>query len=150
VSPTEQLLIVLHVLGATVWTGGHLVLTLTVLPRALKQRDPKIIADFEHGFEKLGIPALVIQIVTGLWLAYIRLAPEGDWFAFDRFPNNHILIKLVLLGLTLALAVHARTRVLPGLDAQRLNALAWHIVPVTILAVLLAVFGAGIRMGGYF
>ena len=37
-----------------------------------------------------------------------------------------------------------------GLDAQRLNALAWHIVPVTILAVLLAVFGAGIRMGGYF
>lgn len=149
-APTERLLIVLHLLGATVWTGGHLVLTLTVLPRALKRRDPSIVADFEHGFEKLAIPALLIQIATGVWLAYLKLAPEGDWFALGRFPNDHILIKLVLLGLTLILAVHARTRVLPQLDEQRLHALAWHIVPVTVLAVLLAVVGAGIQTGGWF
>ena len=30
--------IFLHVLAATVWTGGHLVLATTVLPRALRER----------------------------------------------------------------------------------------------------------------
>ena len=44
-------------------------LALTVLPRALKARDPAIIAEFEAGYEKLGIPALLIQILTGFGLA---------------------------------------------------------------------------------
>ena len=35
-----KLLVILHTLGTTVWTGGHVVLALTVLPQALKHRDP--------------------------------------------------------------------------------------------------------------
>jgi uncharacterized membrane protein len=35
-----KILVILHTLGATVWTGGHLVLAATVLPSALKHRDP--------------------------------------------------------------------------------------------------------------
>ncbi len=31
-------LVLLHVLGASIWTGGHLILTLTVLPEALKKK----------------------------------------------------------------------------------------------------------------
>jgi uncharacterized membrane protein len=30
-----KILVILHTLGATVWTGGHLVLAVTVLPQAL-------------------------------------------------------------------------------------------------------------------
>lgn len=59
----------LHVMGATIWTGGHLVLALTVLPHALRARDPKLLHDFEEGFEKLAIPALLLQVVTGVWMA---------------------------------------------------------------------------------
>ena len=32
------LLVIVHALAATVWTGGHLVLDLGVLPRALRER----------------------------------------------------------------------------------------------------------------
>ncbi|MDH3455667.1 MAG: CopD family protein [Gemmatimonadota bacterium] len=144
------LLILLHVLGATIWTGGHLVLTLTVLPRALRARDPKIVEEFEGGFERLGIPALVLQVVTGLWLAFRRLPDFGSWFAFDSFVSTYIFVKLMLLVATLALAMHARLRLLPSLGPDNLKTLAWHIVAVTILSVLFVVMGVGLRTGGIF
>jgi putative copper export protein len=59
---TYRLLVVLHLLGASVWVGGHLVLSLSVLPRALRARDPAIISEFESGLERLGIPALLVQV----------------------------------------------------------------------------------------
>jgi len=34
------LLVIVHALAATVWTGGHLVLDLGVLPRALRAASP--------------------------------------------------------------------------------------------------------------
>ncbi|MBV1860098.1 MAG: hypothetical protein KUG77_16920, partial [Nannocystaceae bacterium] len=36
-----------HILGATVWTGGHLVLVLVVLPRARRGGDPSVVQEFE-------------------------------------------------------------------------------------------------------
>ncbi len=58
-------ILALHVLGATIWTGGHLVLAFTVLPRALRARDPAILQDFEQGYERIGIPALLVQLPPG-------------------------------------------------------------------------------------
>jgi putative copper export protein len=144
----HQAILLLHILGATIWTGGHLVLAITVLPRALRARDPSIVEQFEAGYEKLGMPALVLQLLTGLWLA-TRLLPEpGAWFAFGSPAATHIFAKLVLLLLTLALALHARLRVIPRLNAQRLPTLAVHVVLVTILSVLFVVVGVGLRTGG--
>jgi hypothetical protein len=92
----HQAILLLHILGATIWTGGHLVLAITVLPRALRARDPSIVEQFEAGYEKLGVPALVLQLLTGLWLA-TRLLPEpGAWFAFGSPAATHIFAKLVL------------------------------------------------------
>ncbi|MGH7874191.1 MAG: hypothetical protein ACREQO_18470, partial [Candidatus Binatia bacterium] len=65
-----RILVALHLIGASVWIGGHLVLAATILPRALRHRAPTIILDFEKGFERIGLPALVLQVVTGLLLAY--------------------------------------------------------------------------------
>ncbi len=31
-------ILLLHILGATIWTGGHLVLAVTILPRVLRER----------------------------------------------------------------------------------------------------------------
>jgi putative copper export protein len=142
-----RLIVALHLLGATVWVGGHLVLSLSVLPRALWARDPAIIRDFESGFERLGIPALLVQIVTGLWLAYHSAPHVAGWF-FPSTPQERlVLVKLVLLAATLALAVHARLRVVPRLDAATLRFLAYHIVAVTLLGVALLLVGVSIRTG---
>jgi putative copper export protein len=147
---TYRLLVALHLLGATVWVGGHLVLSLSVLPRALRARDPAIIRDFESGFERLGIPALFLQIVTGLWLAYHWTPHLEDWFSLSTPPARLVAIKLALLAATVALALHARLRVIPRLDASTLRVLAYHVVAVTVLGVALLVVGVGIRTGGLF
>ena len=140
----HAILLMVHVLGATVWTGGHLVLALTVLPRALKRRDPDVIREFESGFEKLAIPALIAQVVTGMWLASGLFLGHGCWFALDDPRAPWVYAKLLLLASTVALALHARLRILPDLDERKLKALAYHIVPVTVLAVLLVVAGVAI------
>ncbi len=137
----------LHVLGATVWTGGHLVLALTVLPRALESRSIEELTRFEEGYERIGIPALVVQVVTGLWLA-ARLVPPSLWLDVSSPLSRVILLKLGLLGLTAVLAVDARLRLIPTLTPARLPALAAHIVPVTVLSVLFALAGVSLRVGG--
>lgn len=147
---TYRLLVALHLLGATVWVGGHLVLSLAVLPRALRARDPAIVRDFESGFERLGIPALLVQVVTGLWLAYHWTPHWADWFSPSTPQARLVLLKLVLLAATVVLAIHARLRVIPRLDSATLRLLAYHIVAVTLLGVALLVVGVGIRTGGVF
>ena len=143
-----KIALVLHILGATIWTGGHLVLSLTVLPRALRQRDPDILSSFEAGYERIGLPALAIQVVTGLWLAH-RLVPRfADWFSFSTVTSTHVALKLLLLLLTLALAMHARLRLIPKLSARTLPVLAWHVIAVTIVAVTFVLVGVGFRTGG--
>lgn len=142
------LLLCLHLLGATVWTGGHLVLALTVLPRALRARDARIVQEFEEGFEKLAIPALLLQLATGFWLALQWLPSPSLWFTLGGPLARTLQLKLAVLALTVALAAHARLRVLPTLNAERLRLLAWHIVPVTALSVLFVLLGAALRSGG--
>jgi len=43
--------------------------------------------------------------------------------------------------------VDARLRIIPRLSASNLRALAWHIVPVTLIAVLFVITGVGFRFG---
>jgi putative copper export protein len=138
--------LLLHVLGATVWTGGHLVLALGVLPGALKERSTVAVQAFEVRFERVGIPALLIQVVTGLYLA-TTLAPTSTWLELDNPATRAIVIKLGLLAATVAFAAHARLRVIPHLTAENLGTLAWHIVAVTIISVAFVVIGVGYRVG---
>lgn len=143
-----KLLVILHMLGATVWTGGHLVLAVTVLPDALKKREPEQIHAFEEKFEGFGLFALLIQVITGLWLTWIYFPGLQTFFAFESYLSIYIAIKLGLLLGTLMLAIHARFFIIPKLTKETLNSLAYHIIGVTTLAVLFVVLGTGIRLGG--
>lgn len=138
----------LHLLGASVWGGGHLVLLLSVLPGALRRRDVQPVRTFEALYERVGIPALLLQIATGIWLA-------GQWLPFAQWlgdsPIAHLVhAKLVLLGFTAALGVHARLALIPKLDARRLPQLGVHIVLITLTAVAFAWVGTGFRFGALF
>lgn len=138
----------LHLIGAAVWVGGHLVLALSILPQALLDRRAAIVTGFEERFERLGLPALAVQVVTGLWLAHRLLGGVGNWF--EGTPTARVVqVKLALLVATLALALHARLRLIPRLADDTLVSLAWHIRAVTALAVLFVLAGASARVGGY-
>lgn len=140
----------LHVLGACVWTGGHLLLALGVLPSALRLRDPQIVLAFEERFERIGLPALLVQVISGLWLAH-RLVPNpAHWFEFSQPVSQNIAIKLSCLLATVGLAAHARLRIIPKLSNANLSLLAVHIVMVTLLGVLFVVAGVTTRTGGLF
>ena len=143
------ILFLLHILAATVWTGGHLVLALAVLPRVLREKSPSELLRFESAYERIGIPAMLMQVATGIWLAY-RLVPDvGQWFAFDDPAARLIGIKLLLLVATVALAADARLRIIPKLSQGNLIALAWHIVLVTVISVLFVVVGVSFRTGWF-
>jgi putative copper export protein len=144
-----SLLVIVHALAATVWTGGHLVLDLGVLPKALRARDAGAIRAFEETFEPLGLSALAIQVVSGLWMVGI----ERPGFRGLFNPANPIGVlagvKLLLLAATAGLALHARLRLIPHLKDDNLAPLAWHIRGITALAIAFVVAGAGIRLGGF-
>ncbi len=140
----------LHIISATVWTGGHLVLALTVLPRVLKSKNINELKQFESGFERVGIPALLIQVITGIWLAYNLVPDVKIWFRHDNPISQLILFKLFLLLATLVLAAHARFRIIPKLNENNLRLLSYHIIPVTIISVLFVIVGVSFRTGGLF
>lgn len=140
-------ILLLHVLGATIWTGGHIVLAVVVLPRVLRERSPEQLLSFESVYEKIGMPALVVQILTGFMLAY-RYEPDvTQWFDMANPVSHPIAAKLLLLLLTACFAIDARFRVIPVLSERNLVDMAWHIIPVTIFSILFVVVGVSFRTG---
>ena len=143
-------ILLFHVLAATVWTGGHLVLVFAVLPKALAERSAEYLLRFEAGYERIGIPALLIQVVTGFMLAWRYLPDPAAWFALDTLVSQLIALKILLLAITFGLALDARLRIIPKLQpGDDLKPLAYHIVPVTIVSVLFVVVGVAFRVGGF-
>jgi len=142
------LLVIVHALAATVWTGGHLVLDLGVLPRALRAQSAAQVRAFEEIFEPLGLTALAIQVLTGLWMGWIYL-PGFQWLFSPANPIGMLVgVKLLLLAGTAALALHARLRLIINLTDANLSGLALHIRSITTLAIAFVVVVALIRLGG--
>ncbi|WP_296237782.1 CopD family protein [Psychrobacter sp. UBA5136] len=140
-------LLILHLLGAAIWVGGHLILALVILPKVLSSRNLDALLQFEGQFEKIGMPALGLQIVTGLWMAHNLLPNTSAWFAFDNDISILIGMKLSLLLLTALVAMHARFWIIPRLSADNLNGFAINISLVTLFSVAFVVVGTLFRTG---
>lgn len=141
------LLLTLHILAATIWTGGHIVLSVVILPKVLKNRSPAQLLDFESVYEKIGMPALIIQVITGLMLAHRMLPDVSLWFDMSIPLAHGIAAKLSLLALTFMFALDARFRVIPKLSKDNLTDMALHIIPVTLFSVLFVIVGVSFRVG---
>jgi uncharacterized membrane-anchored protein len=137
-------LILLHVLGASVWAGGHLVLSIGFLPQALQTKDLSIITNFEKNYERVGIPALLLQVVTGIWMSLIYV-PFSNWWSLDTQHHVYLWTKLGLLLATVVLAVHTRFFIIPNLTVEKLSLLALHIILATALAVGFVITGLSFR-----
>ena len=141
-----KFLLLIHLIGASVWTGGHLILSLTILPKALKNKELKPIQDFESSFERVGLPALLLQVITGIRMAYIYQPNIAEWFQFSSHLNTQIGIKVILLITTIALAIHARLFIIPRLTKASLPQLAYHIIGVTVLSLCFVFIGLNVRL----
>lgn len=137
-------IIFIHIIAATVWTGGHLILAIRYLPEAIKKNDFLVIENFESKFEPIGLPSLLILAITGI---YIATQYASNFFAFNWQDHytRHIVLKLVLLLMTLGLALHARLVLIPR---KKLKPLALHIIAVTLLSVFFVLVGFSARSGG--
>ncbi|WP_367111403.1 CopD family protein [uncultured Psychrobacter sp.] len=140
-------ILIAHLLGATIWTGGHLILALVILPKALASRNVEVLLQFEEPFEKIGMPALGIQIITGLWMAYQLLPNISMWFTLDNDLSVLISLKLLLLLLTFLVALHARFYMIPKLSADTLKAFSVNITLVTSFSVAFVIVGTLFRTG---
>jgi putative copper export protein len=145
------LLIFFHIIFASVWAGGHLVLCTTVLPKALSKKDCNLILNFESNYEKIGIPSLIGQIITGTLLFFMRADYQFSMlFDWNNFLGRHFILKFITLAITLLLAVHARFKIIPALQSSTLTLLAIHIILVTLLSVFFILIGLSLRLNLFY
>lgn len=148
----HHFLLIIHLLSAAVWVGGHLLICLGYLPEALKKKDPQIILKFEKKYEPIGMTSLVLLVITGIIMAYQYGVSIEYWFQFSTPIEKVVSIKLALLLTTVAFALSAQFRILPKLRNGAINKLpemAVHIISVTTIGVLMLIFGSFIRYGGF-
>jgi putative copper export protein len=138
----------IHLLAATIWVGGHLVLTLSLLPKALARRNPEFVLNFEQMYERVGLPAMGVQVISGLWLAHRLLPDVSAWLDWSDSLALTISLKLACLLATIALALHVRLRIIPSLTPAKLPVLAAHIIAVTVIAMIFVWLGVSFRQGG--
>lgn len=140
--------LILHLLAATIWVGGHCILCFRYLPLAMQQKNPEVISAFEKRYEFIGLPSLLILVVTGIVMAYRYGVVISTWFSFSNSIEKVVSLKLLLLFATVLLAIHARLFIIPRLTAKNLASLAIHIVLVTIIGIAMLVLGSFVRFGG--
>ena len=145
----HHILLVLHLLAATIWVGGHLFLSIRILPEALKKKDASILKNFKDKFEPVGLPSLLILIITGIMMAYDFGVTFTKWFSFSNGIEKVVSTKLILLFTTMILAINADIFVFPKLRSDRLLPACFMIITVTIIGVSLLFLGSLVRIGGF-
>jgi putative copper export protein len=102
----------LHILAATIWVGGQIVLAALVGP--LRRVAPDAVSVAAKTFARVGWPAFGVLIATGIWnIAVSDL--KGSAY------QTTLMIKLtfvVLSGVGAALHTHAKTPALKGIWAS--------------------------------
>jgi putative copper export protein len=94
----------LHVLGATVWVGGQLVLA--ALVPALRRAAPDVPRIAARAFNRVAWPAFGLLVVTGVWNV-LAIGDRGGAY------RTTLVVKLVLVaasGLTALLHARAKRR----------------------------------------
>lgn len=146
---SHHALLVLHLLAAAVWIGGYALLALAYVPEAIRSRDPRALLDAHGRLQRIGLPALVAIIISGLWLAWNWLPDSTLWFDASMPIAQVILAKLGLLLLTLLLLAYLHLRVLTTLVPARIPRLGLVMALIALMALTAAAIGPSFRYGGF-
>ena len=148
---SHHLLLILHLICATIWIGGHLYLSICLLPKILRRKDVALLLSYEKSFEPLGMSALLLLVITGVWMALQYGVSISQWFSFSSPIERVVSVKLILLFITILFALSVQIRVLPKLrnnNIRKLPEMAFHIIAVTIIGIVMLILGTFVRYGG--
>lgn len=145
---THHLILICHLLAATVWVGGHLFLCFRYLPEAIKKKEAQILINFKDKFEPIGMPSLIILVVTGILMAYDYDVTFTKWFSFTTSIEKIVSTKLTLLIITFGMAINAQLFVFPKVKSERLLPVSIQIVTITIIGIAMLILGSLVRIGG--
>ncbi len=144
----HHILLVVHLVCASVWVGGHLFLAICILPKALKNKDVFLLRNFKNNYEPIGMPSLILLVVTGIWMSYNYNLTLSTWFSFSNAIERVISVKLILLLCTFGLAVIADRIIFPKLNERNILRAGIFIYSVTLIGMIMIVLGSFIRYGG--
>ena len=144
----HQFILIIHILAATLWVGGHLLLLLRYVPKAIKSKSLEELSAFRKNFEPVGMPSLFILIITGILMAYDYNITFEKWFLFENSIEKIVSIKLILLFISLTLAFITLKFVLPSINKFSPFILYFIIFLVTTIAVTMLILGSLVRIGG--
>jgi putative copper export protein len=102
--------ITLHVLAATIWVGGQIVL-IALIP-ALHRKAPEAVAPAARAYAWVAWPAFALLILTGFW------SMTASGLMLDPVSRTTILVKMVfvlLSGLGAGLHTFAKRPVFKGI-----------------------------------
>lgn len=144
----HHILLIIHLIAATIWIGGHLILAIGFLPKAIKNKDINEIKVFKDKFELVGMPALLVLIVTGILMAYNYDVTFSKWFSFTNGIESIVSIKIILVLITFCLAIFAQFYIFPKLTKKNFYRVILLIISVTLIALAMLVLGSLVRIGG--
>lgn len=107
----EVVRLTLHVLAATIWVGGQIVLAALVGP--LRKAAPAAVAPAARAFAWVGWPAFAVLVLTGGWMLSGAEGHSDAW-------RTTLMIKLVLVlvsGIGAALHTVAKNPAVKGISA---------------------------------
>lgn len=143
----KSVLIILHILGASIWIGGLLIMALGVLPKAKKANNSSLLKDYEGSFHILGMIALTLQFLTGFRLAMIYAGGMKGLFDFSNHAAVLFIWKFVLILLTMGLFVIFKKKTLSTLTDSNISSASVMVWILTIIALALMILGLGFSRG---
>jgi hypothetical protein len=134
-------------MGATIWVGGHLLLLTGYLRRALRERSPEPIIEFERLFIRVGLPSFLATVATGVLMGLIRHHPSL-WLDLDS-ATGRLGVKVLLVASMIPIMVYAERRLLPSLRhrPERVPLFAALATVATAISIALVIVGWMIRFG---
>ncbi len=148
----DHLRIFLHVLGASVWVGGQLVLA-TAIPVLRRTADSATVRAVARRFQQIAWPAFALLLATGVWnLVNVQLGDRSGAYL------GTLVAKLLLVACSgIAAAIHAfmtapaasRASGTSGSDERRRRALSGASAGLALVFALAAMLlGVQLRFGG--
>ena len=144
----DSIRLFLHVLGASVWVGGQLVLA-GILPVLGAHASTDTVRAVARQFQRLAWPAYALLVVTGIWnLVAIKVGDQSGAYLAT------LMVKLTLVALSgIAAATHvivvgpAVARASTDAQARRRRAFAGASAGLALLFALVAAF-MGVQLNG--
>lgn len=147
---SHHILLIVHLICAAIWVGGHLFMAIRIIPKAIKENNTSEIRNFKERYERLGMPSLIILVITGVWMTYDYNVTFSTWFSFSNGIERVISIKLILLFCTIICALIAELIVFPKYLEKNIKLAVIPMILVTLIGVAMLVLGSFVRFGGIY